>query len=84
VIELQGEVKVFVKATPDEGDKRGQPVGMLLTLTHPVAVADIAPTNLDGAINIFIKATPSEGDKRGQPVGLLLTLTHPVSTADLI
>jgi hypothetical protein len=53
VIELQGEVKVFVKATPDAGDKRGQPIGMLLTLTYPVSVADLTPVEIAGTVGTF-------------------------------
>ena len=52
-IELTGVVKTFVKATPESGNKRGQPIGMLLTLTHPVTVNDIVPVELTGNVGTF-------------------------------
>jgi hypothetical protein len=52
-IELRGTTQVFVKATPDAGDKRGQPIGMLLTLTYPVSVADLTPVEIAGVVGTF-------------------------------
>jgi hypothetical protein len=52
-VELRGTTQVYIKATPDAGDKRGQPVGVLLALTHPISIADLTPVELTGIVGTF-------------------------------
>jgi hypothetical protein len=52
-IPLEGQTAIFIEPVTDEGDLRGQPLGLLLCITHPVALSDIDTIALTGQVGTF-------------------------------